>query len=263
MSEFKTRFERLELKYLIDEVTADQVRRDIAPYCRGDEHNDSGRRVPGYTISSLYLDSPGLAFHNAKERGDAERLKLRVRSYAGASFAVLEQKRKVSDVIDKTRARVPRSEAERAVMGLYTGEDQPPEVRRNLLHFAITAATSGALPALQVRYEREAHVSTVDSYARVTFDRDIVVQRTDDWSLDPDPSRWCTFNHHWRPDLRERNVVLELKCESTIPFWMTDLVQRHSLQSDSFSKYSVGIRVAGRQAGESLVPRRSSKVMIA
>jgi SPX domain protein involved in polyphosphate accumulation len=263
MSAFETRFERLELKYLIDEVTADRVRRDIAPYCNADEHNDASRKQPGYTISSLYLDSPGLAFHCAKERGDSERLKLRIRSYAGAPFAVLEQKRKVSDIIDKTRASVPRSQVERAAQGLYTGKEEPLEVRNFLRKFAIVAATSGAQPTLHVSYQREAFMSAVDSYARVTFDRDIVAQRTNDWALDGDPSNWCAFNHNWRPDLRERNIVLELKCESSIPFWMSDLVRKNSLESQSFSKYSIGIRITGRQAGEGLVPRRSSKVMIA
>lgn len=263
MSSFETRFERLETKYLIDEVVADRVRRDIAPFCHADQYNDTSREHPGYTISSLYLDSPALAFHNAKERGDAERLKLRIRSYEGTPFAVLELKRKIANIIDKSRASVPRSAVERATLGLYRGERDSPETRSFLDEFAIKTATSGAQPTLHVRYEREAYVSDVDSYARVTFDRGIVAQRTEDWSLEASPRRWCAFDHYWRPDLRERNVVLELKCESFIPAWMSDLVRRNSLEAQSFSKYSIGIRITGRQAGEGFVPQRSSKVMIA
>ena len=52
MSSFESRFERLELKYLIDEATAQQVRRDIEPFCRPDIHNPrspAGRR--GYEVT--------------------------------------------------------------------------------------------------------------------------------------------------------------------------------------------------------------------
>ena len=71
-------FERLELKFLIDEVTADRVRRAIASVCSPDRHGSTQRRTGsyGYVINSLYLDSHGLAFHEAKERGDPDRVKL-------------------------------------------------------------------------------------------------------------------------------------------------------------------------------------------
>ena len=74
-------------------------------------------------IDSLYLDTPALAFHQAKERGDPERLKLRIRTYPKHSPAVLELKRKVSDVIDKTRAVVDRKLVEDAAKGLAPARD--------------------------------------------------------------------------------------------------------------------------------------------
>jgi hypothetical protein len=114
---------------------------------------------------------------------------------------------------------------------------------------------------LYVRYRREAYTSIVDDYARVCFDRGIGAQRTESWDLDPDPYGWCEFAHYWQPELANRSVVLELKCQSTIPPWLSDLVRRHSLNRTSFSKYSTGIHVTGRVDGERRRPMRDARVM--
>ena len=83
MPGFETRFERLELKVVVDEATALRIGRDILPYCRADEHNVGASAAMGdYTIRSLYLDTPSLAFYRAKDRGDSERMKLRIRTYS-------------------------------------------------------------------------------------------------------------------------------------------------------------------------------------
>lgn len=263
MSRFESRFERLELKYLIDEATAERVRRDIEPYCAPDPHNEPGpdRRPRGYRVTSLYLDSPGLALHHAKERGDPERIKLRVRSYRGSPIAVLERKRRVADVIDKTRAVVRREEARAAALGRYEHmADEGPEEARFLDLFAGDVARVGAEPTLLVSYEREAYASCVDHYARVTFDRHIQATRADGWGLDEtDGPHTVHFDDYWSRAGADRRVVLELKCQSCVPWWITELVRRHALKRQSFSKYSVGIYLTGLEAGEDLLARRSAR----
>ncbi len=263
MAGFEARFERLELKYLIDEFTADRVRRDIEPFCHSDSHNavfqGTGRR--GYGISSLYLDSPGRALFWAKERGDPERLKLRVRTYTGSPIAVLELKRKISDVISKTRASVARDEVEAIARGCLP-EPTHPETDRFLNDFALTSMSLGAQPTLHVRYEREAYSSDVDTYARVTFDRHIGVQATHDWKLEGKPDGWVAFDDYRRMNQRERTVVLELKCQSIVPWWITNLVRKHALKQQSFSKYGIGIYLTGLLAGEGTLPRRSAGALV-
>lgn len=266
MSSLETKFQRLERKYLVDEATAARVRRDIAPYCDADEHNPemTGRyehpEQLGYPIRTLYLDSPDLSFYNANMRGDAVRLKLRVRTYSDASPALLEIKRRVSEVIDKTRVMVERDDVAQAVEGTEVAVDGL-EARRCLSEFGRLAAAAGAEPTLQLRYEREAYASFVDHYARVCFDRRIGAQRTRDWDLAPDPGGYCEFDQFWGSGRREPLVVLELKCESAMPHWMTDLVRRHGLSRTSFSKYAVGIHLTGRLAGQRRRPVRDARVM--
>jgi SPX domain protein involved in polyphosphate accumulation len=262
MGSFETRFERLELKYLIDEATAERVRRDIAPYCRSDAHNRSRsgpNAAAGYSVSSLYLDSPSLAFYRAKERGDPERIKLRIRTYGDSSRAVLELKRRVADVIDKTRATVDRKDAARVAQGWIDSPPESAEMQHFLSDFALMVARTGALPTLHLRYQREAYASSVDHYARVTFDRRIEARRTSSWDLEPDDEGWSHFDDHWRRAERERPVVLELKCQSAIPWWVTDLVRAHALNRQSFSKYSVGIYLTGIREGADLPATRSAR----
>jgi hypothetical protein len=263
MAPLEKRLQRLELKYLIDESMVDRIRRDIEIYCEPDEHSSArqGSDPIGYPIHSLYLDSPGLAFHRAKMRGDPERLKLRVRTYSKTSPAFFELKRKVSDVIDKTRVMVDRKQVEDAAAGLATPTEDGPQARHALNEFSRIAAESGAGPNLHVRYQREAYASIVDDYARVCFDRHIGAQPTESWDLDPDPGEWCEFDEFWRPAQEQRTVVLELKCQSTIPPWLIDLARRHSLVRTSFSKYSTGIHLTRRLHGERKRASRDAKVM--
>lgn len=263
MSSFESRFERLELKYLIDEATAVGIRKDIRPFCMADVHNPppTAGGARGYEIGSLYLDSPGLAFYHAKERGDSERVKLRVRTYTGSPQAVVEVKRRVADVIDKTRASIDRKDVERTAAGWIDSHHQNDEMSRFLVDFGLLVARSGAEPTLHLRYEREAYASFVDHYARVTFDRNITAKRTDSWDLEPSSDEWSHFDEHWKRDDAERNVVLEIKCQSMIPWWVTDLIRAHELKRQSFSKYSVGIHVTGLRNGEDRIARRSARWM--
>jgi SPX domain protein involved in polyphosphate accumulation len=252
------------LKYLIDEAAAERIRRDLQPFCRSDTHNPirrHGSDPRGYDVTSLYLDTPGLAFYHAKERGDAERTKLRVRTYGDHPFAVLECKRRVADVIDKTRASVDRKDVHQASLGLVDPGPDHLELRRFHEDFALQVARSGAAPVLLLRYEREAFVSEVDHYARVTFDRCIEAGRTDAWSFDEPAAGYTRFDAHWLREEAQRNVVLELKCQSSIPWWMTDLIRSHALKRQSLSKYSIGIHLTGLGLGEDRIARRSARWM--
>jgi hypothetical protein len=267
MNGFESRFQRLELKFLIDEPRADLIRRQIEPYCAIDPHSlDHPRRDDGhigYRISSLYLDTPSLAFHHAKERGDADRVKLRVRTYSPTSPATLEVKRRHSDVIDKIRAVVDRGRVERSIDGLLGDFDDVDEHTQAFLHkLGLMVATSGATPTLTVQYDREAYASVVDHYARVTFDRRIRARRTDIWDLSPpEDENWCLFDDFWNTNHVTYPVVMEIKCRQAVPLWLIELIKRNNLSRISFSKYSIGISLTGERLGHRQNYYRSAKVM--
>lgn len=228
-------FQRLEFKYLIDEQQAEQVRRLIAPYCEPDEYN--GTAGLGYPIYSLYLDTPSYAFHLAKLRNDADRVKLRARVYDDSGPVHLEVKRKHVDVIHKTRVAVPRDQWVDAARGF--GPRLEGRKAAHLEAFAHLAAQSGAEPKLLVQYEREAYASTVDQYARVTFDRAVRASTQRSWSIEPDGA-WVVLDAG-RDGRVEGFTLLELKAELLMPYWMVDLVRELRLKNTGFSKYSSGI----------------------
>jgi len=253
MPKFKSRFERLELKYLVNESMAQRIRQDVKAYCETDPHNNvlSGDfgRAPGYPISSCYLDSPSLAFHAAKERGDPDRLKLRIRTYSSTSPASLEIKRRRSAVINKTRVMVERNRVEEAISGEFTGNAKAEKESSILSDFALLAAKFGARPTLRVGYWREAFESQVDTYARVTFDRRITVAESSRWYREPGKEAWNSFNDYWRSHGLQNPVVLELKCETVPPVWMIDLIRKYDLRQTSFSKYSIGVGLCRLNGG--------------
>jgi hypothetical protein len=250
--------ERFELKYLIDEAAASKVRRQIAPYCRPDVHatTDTGAPVRSYAIRSLYLDTPSLAFHRAKEQGASERHKLRIRGYADGR-AALEIKQRSRDTVSKRRVFVDRTALREAALGGLAPETLGPQERDFLDHFAWRVLSTGAEPKLLVAYDREAWSSRVDHYARVTFDRNVRFQQTDDWSLEPPRERWERLEEFMVADAPRPAVILELKCENAVPHWLLDVIRRNALRRQSVSKYSLGIYLSRRLDGHAPTGERA------
>lgn len=237
--------ERREYKYLIDAPTKRAVRRALAPFCRLDRHaaeESQGR----YTIESLYFDSRGLRLFRANRASLVDRIKLRVRHYPGAAngLAFLEVKRRINDVSSKTRAALP--------MSIWAALlEDPSAAHLAALEPATRAATErfvacqrghGAQPVMLVRYEREAWVSEVDDYARVTFDERIRSQPHHALSFAAEGQGWRAVDNPLMQGAAASLSVLELKFTTAVPRWMVQLVQGCGLARGSFSKYGTSIR---------------------
>jgi SPX domain protein involved in polyphosphate accumulation len=237
------RFERLELKYVIDELRARIILSEILPYCRPDPHNPPEAGL-GYDIFSLYLETPSYSFYRAKMRNEPDRIKLRARTYSTTSPVHLEVKRKCVEVIEKTRAAVKRRTSHEVLRGYASPIDDTPTQRSYIERFAYFSMLTGARPMVLVRYDREAYVSSVDRYARITFDRHVVAQRVDTWDLVGQESAWTSVAGRWFWNGAISPVLLELKCETVMPHWMSRLIRRHDLRAQGFSKYCRGLEAS-------------------
>jgi hypothetical protein len=231
-------FERLELKYLLDEGTAEKVRRAIVPFCAPDPHN--GRMGRGYWISSLYFDSPRLAFFRANERADGDRFKLRARIYELGGDVHLEIKRKRGDVVRKDRVIVAEPDWVDATRGFGRPRYDKPSQERVLASFAQLLTQYGAEPQVVVEYEREAYVSPRGEYARVSFDRRVAYFPTHDFCFRSDRARSRALS--MGEGQKSSMIVLELKCETQIPPFMVDVIRRYELHRIGLSKYSRATR---------------------
>ena len=232
--------ERYEYKYLLPDRLVPAVREAAEAACRIDRYAGPDG---SYVIRSLYFDTPGLDLFHANDREQHDRYKLRVRVYPGKeSPAFLEVKRRVGDVIVKTRAVVPIASWAAVVAADPAALDAlAPAARERAMPFCVRVHRHHAAPVLLVEYEREAYVSDIDSYARLTFDRRIQVQPRTELDLEADPSAWRSIDHVVRTNTVEPVCVLEMKFERRPPRWMVDLVRHHELERRSFSKYCYGM----------------------
>jgi SPX domain protein involved in polyphosphate accumulation len=231
-----TYIERYELKYLLPERLAPAVRAAIKPLCVLDEHAGANG---SYSIRSHYMDTDRFDLFFANEREQRDRFKARIRTYPGKSAPVfLEIKRRVGDVIVKSRASLKQSEWQRVL-------ENPAEAARNgrpaVVQFVDRVHRFHLRPRLMVEYDREAYESTIDEYARVTFDRRIVCQVKETYGNDVDERRWRHVDHPAQTRTVDNVCVLELKFERRPPRWMMNLVQNLDLVRMSFSKYCYGV----------------------
>ena len=229
---------RYEFKYLVSEADEVVLREAISAFCAPDTHNTAG----GYTISSLYLDTPDRLTYRAKKDRQLERFKLRIRTYGEQAEGPVffEVKRKSNDRIIKHRTRVDREHWREVLRG---SRALPAEERDAAHHFLYLTIGLGARPSVLVRYRREAFSSFLDPYARVTFDHRIVVQAPKGLDLLGDPRAWRGIDHPEATRLSRSMVVLELKFPAAFPSWMASLVRRFELWRIGFSKYCNGVEV--------------------
>jgi len=234
--------ERREFKYLIDRVTAARVRAAIKPFCVLDPF--AAKQATGnYTIRSLYLDTPNLALYHANEQEVRNRFKLRIRSYPGVSDSntFFEVKRRFLDVIVKERGIAPTRWP-----SVLEGHDEPAAAQQMeqpaCRSFVSLVRSHACSPVTLVDYEREPWASTIDDYARITFDTRIRCQPTSRLTLDADEGAWrCVDGSEDFHDSRAR-TVLELKFTEAVPSWLVSIVRALDLQRLSFAKYGRAVR---------------------
>ena len=236
-----TSLQRREYKYLIDEDQAAAIRTYVKGICSIDEYAvKSGGR---YTIDTLYLDTPQLHAYRATIDQAADRYKLRIRTYPSmpGSPVFFEVKRRIDDSILKTRGWYRgtwQDVLQGATPELLAAID--PKQRRGIDNFLCYYYRLPMEPVAIVRYEREPYFSTIDDYARITFDRSVSYQRTHELSLDAPSDYWTYIDdaitqRGTRP--ASSAVLLELKFTAMVPGWMRNMVQTIGLQRLAFSKY--------------------------
>ncbi len=228
---------RYERKYLIDASLVDDISASISAFCDLDPYHLNAQEG-GYTIQSLYLDTPALDFYEDKKARRLSRAKPRVRFYGEqpGDRVWLEIKRKVNGVVIKTRSKLPTADWP-GLLDAPADSLSPAEAA-----FAAFVVGRGAIPVVHVRYQRLAFVSAIDDYARVTFDTALCsapAQGSPELVLPS--SAFTPFDDPPGCTVPTSPVILELKCEANTPLWMIDLVRRFGLMETAFSKYCVGL----------------------
>ena len=232
------KFNRFELKYLINLQQAERFKADLKRYVVPDEHGQSNGH---YTLSSLYYDSPDLRCYGENEQGLKSRRKLRIRRYeTGEAFTdespvFLEIKQRYDRITRKRRAVLPYHEALSLCNDRQIPDHEPgdkaliEEVYAFLWQYRLR-------PQSIVRYDRQAFTGTdYDPGLRVTFDTSLSFQ-AHQLHLHEQPSDL--------PLLPANSVVMEIKVNDRLPYWLADLIAAHNLQRVGISKYCRSIEAA-------------------
>jgi hypothetical protein len=237
--------ERHEAKYLVPPALIPEIREFIRPFVYADPnaHGDP----PGYTVTTVQLDTPDLSLYRAKEREALHRFKLRVRSYGGSPDGVvfLEVKRKIRGMILKSRAAIPGPSYSAATCLDLSGglHFRSPEEEASYLNFVRLVKITGARPVMRIRYYRESYLGAYDNYSRITFDSRLQYQPTRSWYVHEPGGRWWCMDSTTSLNTTFPGAVLELKTFSDAPLWMIDLARRFNLTRIGFCKYFTAMRM--------------------
>lgn len=244
MAADRLQLQRFELKYIIPESIALQVRQFVAAYLELDEF---GATMPNlsYPVHSLYIDSDSLYTYWATINGDKNRYKLRLRYYNERpdSPVFFEIKSRTNNTISKKRGGVRRQSVGAILSGqLPTPADmlsKEPKQFFAIQHFCDLMMKIGARPKSHVFYMREAWISAHDNSVRVTLDRDV--------QCEPDPAAQLltTMVDPVRPF--GESVILELKFTTRFPDWFKELVRCFGLMQCGAAKYAEGVALMGEQ----------------
>ena len=245
MTDSPSVIDRREYKILISKEQAAEVRRAIAPFCRIDPFA-AKNPTRTYTIDTLYLDTDDLSLFWANDHEQRDRIKMRVRGYADAPDRPLffEVKRRINDVISKSRGQVSHQDW----IGLLQDPqarvpaNASPKDRAAIERFMTLARTLRVRPFTLVRYRREPYVSVIDDYARVTFDTHVRAHPIDKLTFTPSGNAWRALDDAVSARMLDSMVVLELKFTNQVPLWMVNVCRSLGLERGAFSKYGNSIR---------------------
>jgi SPX domain protein involved in polyphosphate accumulation len=228
------RFNRFELKYILPvsqcAVIIDELRRQIAP----DQHGGD----EGYSIVSLYYDSPAHDFFWAKIEGLKFRRKVRLRIYPGdditkVTSGSVEIKQRINKTVQKRRLELPLEQGEALCAGKLelTGLDAlDMQVASEITYLS---RSMDLLPTAITAYKRRAFEGRDENAGlRVTFDTQ-VASRVHALTVNAAASNRLILPEDW--------CIMEVKADERVPEWTTSMLARHGCQLHRVSKYCAGV----------------------
>ena len=225
------RFNRFELKYVVAAQRLPEIQEDLRRNMQTDAH---GTAEGSYNISSLYYDTPDLAFMRSKREGIKFRRKLRIRRYGEDEGApvFIEIKQRINRTTQKRRVAVPLKDAYALCSDRFTGSFSDDADRAAVEEILFLARTLDLQPTCVVGYQRTAFVgSRYEPGLRVTFDDSL-------WVASASSGLSTAMAQHRL--VTAAMVIMEVKANNAVPIWLANLLARHECALRRYSKYCAG-----------------------
>ena len=218
-------FERVEIKYLLTKEQYQNIMKDINNHMVPDKFGRS-------TIQSLYFDTDTDLLVRTSIDKPLYKEKLRLRSYGIANMedkVFLEIKKKYNGIVYKRRISLKQSDVEPFINGKLNLDTQ---IGNELNYFRDYYKT--LKPSTLLIYDREAYY---DGELRITFDHNIKYRKFD-LTLD----KGFYGNLIIEPD----QVLMEIKVNGSMPFWLVNMLEENRAFKTSFSKYGLSYKIANQ-----------------
>ena len=224
MAGFKDVFQRIEVKYLLDDIQYTGLMKRL----------ENMAAIDGYgktSILNIYFDTPDFKLIERSLEKPVYKEKLRLRSYGTATDdtnSFIEIKKKYKGVVYKRRISMPYAKAVD-----YLVEGKRPEQRSQIsdeIDYFIKYY-KGLQPAMAISYDRIAMAGIEDPELRITFDTNI---------------RWRTDNLSLKEGNRGKEILLpgqhlmELKIAGAMSTELARILDELNIRKTSFSKYGMG-----------------------
>ncbi len=236
-----SKIRRYELKYVINESLAAEIRDYISSICTLDKHVPPGET--GYIVNNLYFDTGDLRFYHDTKHRKLTRYKPRARFYGekASDFIWPEIKFRNANVIWKRRYSIPIDQWPGLFSPSKTNHASP-TFKNEFEKFDEVVYWHNAQPVLHVRYFREPYVTELETYGRITFDRRLCCRPTDgSIDLEYDERDMLYYDDPITAKSDDSPLLLEIKVETHVPAWVISLIHTFNLMQRPYSKYCYGI----------------------
>lgn len=229
---------RYELKYLIPPAVAHAIECKLTGRCHLDSHGREGF----YVNQSLYFDSPRFDFYFHKVDGVKLRRKVRIRRYGDTGpwgTVFVEIKKRHGQYIEKVRFPLESQLLNSLfdpVSGQHIAEGLTPAQRQVYNEVVSLNRLFHLRPIVFIGYKRKAWWAEGNERLRITFDSDLyydAVNQNCEASLE-----------NTQFILNGDEVIMEIKANGRVPFWVLELLQEFECHITRFSKYCLGVKKA-------------------
>lgn len=216
--------QRHELKYYINRSDYEYARALLRELMQHDSHQKS---EDGYFIRSVYFDDIYDSSVEEKLAGIENRDKYRLRIYdPDQSWAKLERKRKYNNYVKKSTVIVSKEEAQQILTGTYECLLEKDNSDARSIYYDLKRAYYR--PVVTVDYIRDVYMLDYNEI-RITFDKQLR-SSTEDMSL-------FSSDVQTEPIQKEEVIIMEVKFNTCLPSWFTDVFRFESATLSAISKY--------------------------